>query len=652
MGAGVAVIAAAVFFAYLPAARGSWLWDDLPELTQNSEITGDTGLAAIWIEPSTADYFPLKSTVQWIGWRLWYDNVIGWHALNGALHFVSALLVWRLFLVLRVSCAWLGGLIFAVHPLSVESVAWIAELKNTVSLPLLLLTAIAYVQFERSSSLTLYFAALFFFLGSLLAKTSGVMLPGVFLIYLWWRQRLTIRSASMLAPFFAVALILGWVTVQFQHQRAIGEWHIELGGILWRATLASSCLGFYIEKFFIPFGLSPVYPKWEVQLWSFRPYLFPLIAITTFLLCRKLVPSSSRSLGFALGAFILLVAPVIGFVAMSYMHYAWVADHFVYAPIIPLAALLTTALGRLIESSLVVIRGVGFVAVAIISLSLLGMSHAYAKFFQGDIPFWTYTLIHNPKAWVAHNNLGKALQEVGRMTEAREHYDAAIAGDATYAEPLNNLGTWFDRLGQPTEALIKFQSALRLKPSFALAFNNIGNEYVRLGRHAEAITAYRSAIAAEPDLAEAHANLANALYLNGDSDAAIGEYRQAISMNKKSVTAYQNLARVELRLGRVREAIHDLKRAAKIAPENAGLQNDLGFALIADGRLEDAEKCCRAAILLDPQNLDAHINLGGILYRRGQSEQAIQEYERALQISPTSVEAQRNLKALGRRGDP
>jgi len=173
---------------FLPARMGEWLFDDVNAILNNPVMHRASGLWTIWFAPPGPDYFPLKDSVQWMQWHLFGTATLGYHLTNIALHLTSALLIWRLLFMLGVRLAWLGGLFFAIHPVTVESVAWICELKNTLSLPLLLVAMLAYIRHDRDGDRVFYFIAVIAFLASLLCKTSGVMFPFVILLYAWWRR--------------------------------------------------------------------------------------------------------------------------------------------------------------------------------------------------------------------------------------------------------------------------------------------------------------------------------------------------------------------------------------------------------------------------------------------------------------------------------
>ena len=225
---GILVIGTAVFW---PALHGTWVWDDQPEVIINNLLRDPDGWWKFWIAPPTHDFFPLKSTLQWLLWQAWQDNALGFHVITLGLHLLSALLLVRLLRQLGLRHAWLGGLLFAIHPVVVESVAWIAELKNTSSLPPLLLAMSAYIEYDARRRKRDYCLALLWFLAAMLCKTSVVMLPAVLLLYAWWKRgRIGRDDIKASVPFFAVALALGLVTVWYQRYHSIGPEPLPMVG--------------------------------------------------------------------------------------------------------------------------------------------------------------------------------------------------------------------------------------------------------------------------------------------------------------------------------------------------------------------------------------------------------------------------------------
>jgi lipoprotein NlpI len=471
-------IIAAVFFIYAPVLHGDWLWDDDLDITGNAITQSPTGWWTIWFDPgSQLDYYPIKASVQWVQWHLWGRDPLGYHLTNIGLHIVGSLLVWKLLSKLGLKFAWLGGLIFAVHPVNVESVAWIAELKNTLSLPPLLIAMCAWIDYDARGRRQDYFLALGFFLVAMLCKTAVVMFPVIILLYAWWKRRkISWGDLRASLPFFAVSLLLGWVTLDCEswcaqrHQQPVTA--VDIGGLLPRLALGGLSLSSYFLKCFLPIGLMPVYPKWTVNPPSpgqLMPWVF-LAGLFAWIWRNR--AGWGRHALFGLGFFVINLAPFLGFKEAAYMHFTWVMDHFLYLPIIGLIGLAMAALGQPRLPAPLRRWSVG--ALALVVLILAWGSRAYAGIFVNQEALWTYTLRHNPDAVPARNNLGliKVLQ--GRLPDAMEDFQRAVELDPDYVPALINRGHLRQQMGDNEGAITDLNRALMLNPSSSQACLNRG----------------------------------------------------------------------------------------------------------------------------------------------------------------------------------
>ncbi|MEJ0000883.1 MAG: glycosyltransferase family 39 protein [Verrucomicrobiota bacterium] len=365
-------------------------------------------------------------------WHFWHLDTLGYHLTNVVLHVVSALLVWRLLAQFHLRYAWLGGLLFAVHPVVVESVAWISELKNTLSLPPFLLAMSCWIDFEERGRRRDYLLALALFTVAMLCKISMALFPLVMLLYAWWRRgRVGGRDLARAAPFFAVSLALGMLTV------LAGAWHREaqllspagpdIGGPLLRVALAGQALAFYFAKAVWPAGLVPIYPQWPVHAGSPLAYLpwLVLAAVLAWLWTRRAGWGRHALLG--LGFFVINLLPFLGFQPVSFMGFTWVMDHFLYLPLIGLIGLAVAALGQIEDGLAPAGRRVLAVLVALIFAVLALESSAYAAVFAGPDVLWSYTLARNPHSWLAHNNLGNACFATGRLPDAHRAVPGRVA---------------------------------------------------------------------------------------------------------------------------------------------------------------------------------------------------------------------------------
>ncbi len=470
----IALITAAGFWIYWPVLHGNWLWDDDYLISENGVVHDPNGLWNVWFAPSTLiDYFPITVSLEWLEWQFWPDNTLCFHLTNVILHVCSALLVWRLLGKLGLRLAWLGGLLFAVHPVMVESVAWMAELKNTLSMPPFLLALCAWIDYDGRRKPDYYYLALFLFTVAMLCKTSMVMFPVVILLYAWWKRgQIRWSDLKESAPFFAVSVAVGLTFISFL-RHGVGEETIPLGGFLSRMACAGLSISFYFSKCFLPVGLSSIYPQWNINPPSLIQFLpWPVLGAAIFWLWTKR-QTWGRHVLFGLGFFVINLIPFVGFHAISFMRFGWVMDHFLYLPILGWLGLTVAALGQMEERLSTPARPYAIGGVALLIILLAVESHRYAKTFVNSEALWTHTIRLYPEAWPAYNNLGNALANEDRLTEAKDEYEQALKLNPNYPEAHNNLGIIFAQTGRVPEAIDQFEQALRLCPDLQSAQNNL-----------------------------------------------------------------------------------------------------------------------------------------------------------------------------------
>jgi Tfp pilus assembly protein PilF len=536
-----AVLVVLTWWVYAPALPGDWLWDDGRLITENPLMHEPDGFWKIWLRPqSSVEYYPLTATVERIEWSLWGMHPLGYHVVTLAVHIVNVLLVWRLFGKIGLLLAWWGALLFAIHPVQVESVAWIAELKNTLSLMFCLLAMCAWIDFDNREGGRDYFFALGFFTLAVLAKLTVVMLPVVLLLYAWWRHGgITRNDLRRCAPFFMTALAVGLVTIgsgiwqkMFGHP---GSGVVPAGGVAARLVLAGSEFAFDFSKSVLPVRLLTVYPKWVVDPAAPLQYLpwLVLVGAVGWLMTRR--QAWSRDALFGFGFFLVNLLPCPGFIPAPNMSYAWVMDHFLYLPILGLVGLAVAGVG-VVADRLSGLPRRALLAVGVGILVSLGMeSHGDAKLYRNQEALWTHTLRYNPNSDVAHNNLG--LVYLGRNEYPR--------------------------------AIVEFEAALRVQPDYAYAHNGLGNAFVLTGRDGDAQAEYIEALRDDPDYAEAHNGLANVLMKSGDLSDARREVDRALELKPDYPEAHCNLGLLLARSGRIPEAIAQFQIAHEMRPDDA-----------------------------------------------------------------------------------
>ena len=578
-----AALVLAGWWIYAPALHGGWIWDDRVDITENTVLRDPAGWWKIWFAPQGLDYYPLKTGVQWIQWRLWGLDPFGYHLTNLGLHLLSGFLFWALLRRLGVRLAWLGGLLFVVHPLAVESVAWVVELKNTLSLPLLLGAMLAYLAYDETRRPGKLIGAWLLFLAAMLGKTSVVMFPFVLLLHAWWKRgRIGRRDLAASAPFFAVSLALGLATIWLQQHRTIGTAVVPMGGVLSRLAGAGLSAAFYFSKFFVPLGLSPVYGRWRVDppaFWQFWPWALLIFGWKAMAAAR----STFRHLLLGLGFFLLNLAPILGFVTVSFMRFTAVMDHLAYLPMLGLAGLTAAAAGsaeRWTASAGAggrrrAVRLLLWAVVGAVLLALAIDSRRLAATYRGEESFWTRAVAMRPEAWPARNNLGIALEGAGRLPEAVAQYREAVRLEPGNAESHFNLGIALGREGLAADAIAQYETSIKLQPNFLGAYFNLADALAAAGRWPEAIADYQAALRLEPRHVEAHNNLGTALNRVGRVPEAIAQFEAALALDPADAEAHNNLGVAFAESGRFPEAIVQFRAAVRLRPDYANALRNL-----------------------------------------------------------------------------
>ena len=575
----------ATFASYLPALRGQFVWDDDSWTLNIAALLRDfSGLRFIWFQPTALQqYYPLTATTFWFDYQFWGFWTTPYHIENVLLHSVAALLFWRLLRRLQAPGAWLAGAIFALHPLMVESAAWITERKNVLSLALYLAALLAYGQFTgfwqintvpnpASDALTTrrrgaYVLAWFLFLGALLAKATAFSLPAVLLLICWWKRgRIRWRTDVLpTLPFFAATLGLGLVTswLEKSHVGAEGpEWAFTFPA---RCLIAGRALWFYAGKLFWPARLCFLYPRWQLDPGSFRQWLFPVTAAGALLalwLARRRIGRGPAAAAFFFAGTLF---PVLGFMNAYFMRYSFVCDHWAYLSSLGLIALGAGLVARAAECLRRRALVCGFAAVVLPLLAALTWEQS--RMYSDIEILWLTTLDRNPNASMAHINLGALLLEQGRVDEALAHCEQARQISPGDPDAWYNLGLARFANGQVDTAATCFAKTLEIQPGYAKAHFSLGTLLFQKGQPEEALSHFQKALENRPDYAEAHNNLAAILLEKGRVGEAISHFQKALEIQPDNAQAQFNLGNLLLQSGRVDEAIAHLRRAVELRPD-------------------------------------------------------------------------------------
>lgn len=601
-----ALLLGALLVAYHPAWHGGMLWDDDGHVTRAS-LRSLHGLWQIWFElGATQQYYPLTHSVFWIEHALWGDATIGYHFVNITLHAASATL---LYLTLRragAHGALIAAAIFALHPIQVESVAWMTELKNTLAGVFYFGAALAYVRFDEDRSPRSYALAAVLFVLGLLSKTVVATLPAALLALIWWRRGALQwkRDVIPAIPLFAAGAAGGMITAFVEHA-FIGARGSEFAfSLVERGLIAGRDIWFYLGTIVWPAHLMFIYPRWSISTGVWWQYLFPIGAIALGVALWT-IRRRTRAPFAAYVAFVCALGPALGFVNVFPFRYSFVADHFAYMAVVGPFALIGAALAAGASR----VRALGPVSVAAAAALVLGvLTWSQSASYADAETLYRDTIAKNPSCWLCENNLAAALlaDDPPRVDDAIVHARAAIALRADYAEAHANLAAALERQGDYPGALAEYRSALvgysdtPTDLRLGMVYHGVGRMLVATGRPSEAIEAYEQALPRQPESVDLHVNAGIAYGSTGQFPRAEQEFRAALALDPSSAHAY----------------------------------SDLGATLMKEGRFADAIPQFESALRLDQSNPDTHFNLGIAAEQTGNRSRALAEFTETLRLDP------------------
>jgi protein O-mannosyl-transferase len=559
-----AAILLATVFAYLPAYKAGFIWDDDAYVTENPALHDLDGLRRIWFMIGATDqYYPLVFTTFWIERQLWGLAPLGYHVVNVLLHAASAILVWLILRRLSVPAAMFAALLFALHPVHVESVAWVTERKNVLSGVFYLAAAHCFIRYAFDESIARgrwYALAVVLFCGALLSKTVTATLPAVLLLLIWWnRGRLWRRDLVATLPMFALGAVAAMVTIWVERHH-VGTKHID-----WdltpidRTLVAGRAFWFYLGKLVWPSELIFIYPRWRIPGAPVWLFIAPVGVVAIGGLAWALRNRIGKGPFVAFAYFVITLLPALGFIDVYPMRFSFVADHFQYLASLGPLALLAAVAARLPLSKSAARVGGGMVLVL-----LAALTWRQCGIYRDALTLWQDTVEKNPESWMAQGNLAAELAKQGHIVEGIAHYREGLRLKEDAPQVHFNLAGLLQRSGLLEDAIKHYRHAIRLSPRYAEAHNNLAVCLAEIGQGDEALPHYEAALAAKPDYAEAHANLANLMLHRGDLQGAIGHGQRAAALAPGNPYFHFNLATALAKLGRRDEAAVHYSEAIRL----------------------------------------------------------------------------------------
>jgi Flp pilus assembly protein TadD len=625
-----------------------------------------------------SNWHPLTMWSAMLDCQLYGLKPWGHHLTSVLLHALNAGLVFVL-LQRMTGAAWRSlwvAAVFAVHPLHVESVAWVSERKDVLSGFFGLLALMAYARYAemrarkaafgvqkpaRPKTLswagivtcpgTCYLLSLLSFTLGLMSKPMLVSLPFVMLLLDYWplgRLEPSPRNSQLLTtlrlvrekiPFFALAVAASVVTYLVQRQ---GGAVAAVAGLPLGARVSNALISYgrYLGAVFWPTGLAAYYP--HPGHWPLGKALMAggmLLAVSVlFLTQRRRAPSLLVGWLWFLGTLV----PVIGLVQVGQQA---MADRYAYLPSVGVLILGVWGACELSGRRPYWMRAWALAGGATLALCA-ALTRQQIGYWRDSEALWRHALAVTEDNYFAHDSLGIVLAKAGRTGEAIREYEAALRLKPDYGYAHNNLGSALEEKGQSEEAIRQYQEAIALEPANALAHNNLGTALDKKGQSDDAIRQLLEAIRLQPDYAEAHNNLGAALDRKGQSVEALREYQEAVRLNPGYADAHNNLGAALDDAGRSDEAIRHYEEALRLKPDHAEAHNNLGIALGRKGEVQEAIRHFEEAVRLNPGYAEAHNNLGIALGRQGRNGEAAGHFREALRLRPDYADARRNLDAV------
>jgi tetratricopeptide (TPR) repeat protein len=649
-----------VLAAYASGLGNTWVeWDDFFFLRDNPALHSPAGIAGIWTPGADPlrKFYPLTYTLHWLAFRVWGAWPTGHLLVALLLHGLNSAAVYALVRAFGGSAraGWIAGALFAVHPMHVAAVAWLASLKNVLSTTFALLAILAYLRFARQAAasgqaatrgygashaaLRWYLAALAALTAALLSKSATITVPFSLLL----ADRLVVgrrgwRTIWPILPMLAVAIGLAAITA---HE----EWNVEARRyaepLPERPLAAAGALWFYLGKFFWPLDLRTIYPRWEVS-WS------PLwiAALVAALASAALVFAARRQLGgttvWGCAHFAISLGPVLGLLEFGYLYRSPVSDHFVYLASVGVLMIVGLYADRVLAAleRLRPAASRALSAVVVVIVAGLGLKTWHqVQVWRDAVSFWSFTVAGNPSDLFAREQLALALERAGRLQESAGVWQELIEADPNQPRNHVNLGSALYRLGRGGEAMRAFQTALSLDPDFAPAHYNIAYLLATQDRAAAALPFASEAVRLNPQDWEAQALLAELCLKVGDLDRAVEHSLTVGELQKDNPAVQLAVAHVLTRAGRFAEALAAARRAVQLDANHLEAAAELAWLLATmpdparrrpTEALELALRACRQA---DFRSAPALLALAAAHAAEGRFDHAVELGRRAVELA-------------------
>ncbi|MBF0279318.1 MAG: tetratricopeptide repeat protein [SAR324 cluster bacterium] len=554
---GCLALLVATFSVYYPASQASFIWDDEGYFINDPLMTTEGGFKKIWLSPEENNgywpYLPITRSSFWLERQIWGLSFAKAHLINIFLHFCVSMCLYLGLRRFSIRAAWLIGFLFAVHPIHVQSVAWITERKNVLSGLFFLLSLIGYLLFKDRKTFRWYVFSLGMFLCAVLSKTSAVILPAVAELACFWllprnRWSVRMRDWGLLLPFLVIALLVSLLRIKFELTYfGAGASQFDLD-VLQRILIATHSPFFYLGKIIFPEPLIFFYPRWKLDPAQLSLWLPLLSLFGSTGICLWKFHQWGRSILLGMLAYLIMLFPVMGFFNNAWHRFSFVADHWIYLPSIVVMTIVihgVSVFGSGKTNQAFPSEKVFVPVMLVLFLILSGLTWKQTKAYQNAETLNMDTVNKNPDAWGAYNGLGSIYLKKQDYERAIEFFSKAIPGAPLLSgesSPVLNRGRAYVQLKHFDQALADFDHVIRLQPDNYHAYNERALFYIKKKQYA---------------LAEQ-------------------DFDKALQINQHWAPAYQNRGNLHLLLKRYFPAFKDLSRAIELKPEIGELYNTRG----------------------------------------------------------------------------
>ena len=621
----LAFLALAVLIAviYFPATQAGFVWDD-EIMMELDAVRNWKGIWGIWFDPvgvyrqqpiREGHYWPLLYTTFWIEHKLWGFSPAGYHIVNILIHFANALLLWRLLVRLAVPGAWFTAMVFATHPLNVESVAWVMGRKDLLSSLFYLAAVLMWLRFIESPHPRRYVAALLLLAAGMFCKSIVVTLPVALLILHWWKQgRIARTDLLRVAPFFLVGLAITASDLLFYEKVNLSFGY----SVLERILIAAHCLWFYVGKLLWPVELAVIYPRWDVSVTDPLGWLYVVatlaVPVTLWLLRRRV----GRGLLACVLFFAVTLSPVLGFLDYGYMNISFVADRYQYLAgigiIVFFVGIMTCSVKKFPGVARRAVRGVALGLLVLLGIATWNQSGVY----KDEATLFTHAASVNSQSLAVNHYAGLVFLELGQFEEAEKYFRRALKIGPGYTQGFFKLGEALRMQRRYEESLEFYRAALNLNPYSTSVHVAMGTSLFRLKRYEEVVSSMERALAIRPNLPGAHTF----------------HYFTGYALQK---------------MNQLDSAGEHYEKALQISPHFWKAINRLAGLRFAQGNYNESLDLYQALVKIDPENAVAHYSVGVVLLKLDRTEEALASFERTLSLDPTMKSALNNREMLRNR---